>query len=149
MFPLWSWATGPMHFVFPTCHLSTLNWHCTAGASLPNHMMGEVSWGPKRRRSLASYYSILSGPGSSQRFSTFQKMWNIWNFYLEDEKEKNLDVKNFLFHTKSVHFHTTYRILLKGRGGEGGAEETIKPNKICMATEKKTIWPNTTSAMGK
>jgi hypothetical protein len=36
----------------PTCHLSTL--HCIAGAALSIHMVGEVSWGPKRRRSWAS-----------------------------------------------------------------------------------------------
>jgi hypothetical protein len=39
----------------PTCHLSTLNLHCIPGAGLPNHMKGEVSWDPKRRRSWASY----------------------------------------------------------------------------------------------
>jgi hypothetical protein len=32
----------------PTCHLSTLNLHCVAGAGLPIHMIGEVSWEPKR-----------------------------------------------------------------------------------------------------
>ncbi len=73
-------ATEPLYFVFcrlypfspppditavflgSTCHLSTLDWHCIAGAGLPNHMMGEVSWDPKRRRSLSSYiwYLILS-----------------------------------------------------------------------------------------
>jgi hypothetical protein len=34
-----------------------------------------------------------------------------------------------------------------GKRGREGAEETIKLNKICMATEKKTIWPNTTNAI--
>jgi hypothetical protein len=32
-----------------------LNLHCIAGASLSIHMMGEVSWDPKRRRSRTSY----------------------------------------------------------------------------------------------
>jgi hypothetical protein len=36
----------------------TLSLHCIAGAGLPNHMMGEVSWDPNRRR---PWVSILSG----------------------------------------------------------------------------------------
>jgi hypothetical protein len=42
-----------------------LDLHCfaVAGLPIPNHMMGgEVSWDPKRRRSWASSYSILSDP---------------------------------------------------------------------------------------
>jgi hypothetical protein len=70
-------ATGPMYFVFcrlylsspkpprqclsPTCHLSSLNQHWIGGAGLPIHMIGEVSWEPKRRRAWASRYSILFG----------------------------------------------------------------------------------------
>ncbi len=59
---------GPMYFVYcrlyPLCppdttavlgfnlaHLSTIKQHCIAGTGLPNHLMGEVSWDPKRRRS--------------------------------------------------------------------------------------------------
>jgi hypothetical protein len=33
-----------------TCHLSTLSYHCIAGAGLPVHMIGEVSWEAQRRR---------------------------------------------------------------------------------------------------
>jgi hypothetical protein len=40
-------------FGFYLTHLSTLNQHCFAGTGLPNHMMGEVSWDPKRRQSWA------------------------------------------------------------------------------------------------
>jgi hypothetical protein len=40
----------PRQCLGPTCHLSTLNKYFIAGADLPNHMMGEVSWDPKRRR---------------------------------------------------------------------------------------------------
>ncbi len=47
----------PWQCLGPTCHLSTLNWYCFACAGLPVHMLGEVSWNPKRRR----VYSILSG----------------------------------------------------------------------------------------
>jgi hypothetical protein len=31
-----------------TCHRSTLNKYCIAGAGLPNHMIGEVSWDKKK-----------------------------------------------------------------------------------------------------
>ncbi len=64
------YPTGPMYFVFcrlypsspkpprqcldPTCNLFTLNLHCIAGAGLPIHMIGEVSWEPKRRRAWSS-----------------------------------------------------------------------------------------------
>ncbi len=44
-------ATTAVYVWIHTCHLSTLNLHCIAGSGLPNHMMGEVSWDPKRRRS--------------------------------------------------------------------------------------------------
>ncbi len=37
-----------------TCHLSILNYHCIAGAGLPIHMIGEVSWEPRRRPAWAS-----------------------------------------------------------------------------------------------
>ncbi len=63
-------STVPMYFVFcrlypffpqppqqclaPTCHLSPLNQHCIGGAGPPNHMIGEVSWDPERRRVGAS-----------------------------------------------------------------------------------------------
>ncbi len=40
--------------------ISVWNLHCIAGAGLPNHVMGEVSWDSKRRRSWASLYSVLS-----------------------------------------------------------------------------------------
>ncbi len=66
-------STGPTYFVFcppypsslqpprrkclaPTCHLSTLNLHCIAGAGLPILMIGEVSREPKRGRMWASHY---------------------------------------------------------------------------------------------
>ncbi len=61
-------TTGPMYFVlcclYPsspqpplkcltlTCHLSTLNLHCFASAGLPIHMIGEVSWRPKKKMSV-------------------------------------------------------------------------------------------------
>jgi hypothetical protein len=41
-------------------------------------MMGEVSWDPKRRRLLASWYSILSGKsntdGEGKIWEVYQKM---------------------------------------------------------------------------
>ncbi len=61
------YSSSPSHhgifWVLVTCHLSTHNQHYIASACLPNHMMGEVSWDPKRRRVWASKYSILSGSG--------------------------------------------------------------------------------------
>jgi hypothetical protein len=52
----------PRQYLGPTCHLSTLDNNVSpVRACLINHMMGEVSWVPKRRRSWVSYYSVLSG----------------------------------------------------------------------------------------
>ncbi len=42
-----SFPQPPRKCLGPTCHLSTLNVHCIAGAGLPKHMMGGVSWYPK------------------------------------------------------------------------------------------------------
>jgi hypothetical protein len=36
----------PRQCLAPTCHLSTLNYHCIADASSPIHVIGEVSWEP-------------------------------------------------------------------------------------------------------
>ncbi len=61
------WSTRPLNFVCcrlylssppATCYLSTLNQHGIAGAGLPIHMIGEVSWEPKRRRAWAFQYLI-------------------------------------------------------------------------------------------
>ncbi len=49
----------PLQCFVPTCHLSLL-YHCIAGAGLPNHMIGEVLWHPKRRRVWTSYCSNQS-----------------------------------------------------------------------------------------
>ncbi len=53
--------TPPRQCLAPTCHLSTLTLYI-ANAGLPIHMIGKVSWDPKRRRAWASLYSILSEP---------------------------------------------------------------------------------------
>jgi hypothetical protein len=64
-------ATRPIYFVFSRLYpssplatmavfgsylssLYTLNWHCIAGAGLPIHMIGEVSWDQERRWAWAS-----------------------------------------------------------------------------------------------
>ncbi len=47
-------------WVLPFISLLLTNTVSLVRASL-NHMMGEVSWDPKRRRSWVSYYAILSG----------------------------------------------------------------------------------------
>ncbi len=49
--------------------LCTFNIHCIAGAGLPIHMIGEVSWESKRRRAWAPQYSILSGQGTANRLT--------------------------------------------------------------------------------
>ncbi len=36
----------------PTCHLPAFNQHWNAAAGLPNHMIGEVSWDPKKEDNL-------------------------------------------------------------------------------------------------
>ncbi len=59
----------PRQCGFYTWHLSTLNWPCITDAGLSIHMMGEVSWDPKRRRSWVSYYSILSAVWEAARKS--------------------------------------------------------------------------------
>jgi hypothetical protein len=66
----------PRQWLAPTCHLYTLNKHCIAGASLPIHMTGEVSWEPKRRRAWASY-SIQSS-GSTPGFSSIHLILSGW-----------------------------------------------------------------------
>jgi hypothetical protein len=92
-------------------------------------MMGEVSWDPKRRRSWASYYSIL---------------WS-WS---GREGEKRTHHECFIPYKKCIFpHHIPHSVEGKRRGG--GTEETIKPNKICMATEKKTIWPKYYQRNGK
>jgi hypothetical protein len=45
----------------------TLNLHCIAGAGLPIHIIGEVSWEPKRRRDLVCY-SFMSSGGQNDDF---------------------------------------------------------------------------------
>ncbi len=54
----------------PTCHLSTLKKHCFAGAGLPIHMIGEVSWEPKRRWAWASWYINSSMCARHVKFSS-------------------------------------------------------------------------------
>jgi hypothetical protein len=39
----------PRKCLAPTCHLSKSNEHCTAGAGLPIHMIGEILKQPKRK----------------------------------------------------------------------------------------------------
>jgi hypothetical protein len=51
----------PRQCLAPTiCHLSTLNKHCIAGASLPIHMMGEVSRETKRDELGLIVFNLLS-----------------------------------------------------------------------------------------
>jgi hypothetical protein len=54
------YSSRPMLSLWHTCHLSTINQHCIAGAGLPIHLIGEVSWNPKRRRTRASLQSSLT-----------------------------------------------------------------------------------------
>jgi hypothetical protein len=40
----------PLQCLASICNLSTLHLHFMTGVGLPIHMIGEVSWAPKRRR---------------------------------------------------------------------------------------------------
>jgi hypothetical protein len=51
-------------WLLPVISLLLTN-HCIAGAVLPIHMIGEVSWKPKRRRAWASQYLIPRWVGCS------------------------------------------------------------------------------------
>jgi hypothetical protein len=41
-----------MQCLAPTCHLSSLNYHCIADVGLPIHLIGEVSAGANKKTSV-------------------------------------------------------------------------------------------------
>ncbi len=79
--------------------------HCIASAGLPIHVIGEVSWEPKRRRAWASQYSILSGfspltnlyPNPLSPFHSLSNLYPLCEQHLQYVPYQTFFLQHFAF----------------------------------------------------